>query len=76
MRGHRPKYKDMPEKEKAKARARSILRKAVRSGAIEKEPCKECGSKNSEAHHTDYAYPLDVDWLCRRCHMEEHGRAT
>jgi hypothetical protein len=26
-----------------------------------------------EMHHEDYSRPLYVKWLCRPCHMLEHG---
>ncbi len=28
-----------------------------------------------EGHHRDYSRPLEVDLLCRRCHMRVHGAA-
>jgi hypothetical protein len=26
-----------------------------------------------DAHHDDYARPLDVTWLCRRHHQQRHA---
>lgn len=53
-----------------KARARSKLKYAVRVGRIKRQPCKECGGMPSQAHHTDYRKPLDVQWLCSKHHGE------
>ena len=40
------------------------------------KPCESCGSeRNVVRHHDDYARPLDVRFLCRRCHAFVHGRA-
>lgn len=39
---------------------------------IEKRPCAVCGSENAQAHHHDYARPLDVEWLCPKHHAEAH----
>jgi hypothetical protein len=55
-------------------RARRKLEYAVKAGNIEKHPCAKCGSPASNGHHTDYSKPLDVVWLCRKHHDEEHAR--
>lgn len=47
---------------------------AVTSGKIKKSPCSKCGNPKSEMHHPDYYKPLDVLWLCRACHIQEHRR--
>jgi hypothetical protein len=33
-------------------------------------PCSVCGAEPTEAHHQDYAKPLDVQWLCKSHHHE------
>ena len=57
--------------------ARKILRNAVASGKVSKPlDCENCGVNNTvlEGHHEDYSNPLDVVWLCRRCHMALHRK--
>jgi ribosomal protein S27AE len=54
--------------------ARSTANVAVRRGVLKREPCSKCGEKIAEKHHHDYSKPLDVTWLCRKCHMQEHKR--
>lgn len=54
-------------------RARGRVAYAVRNGLIVKQPCR-CGSTKVQAHNHDYSKPLDVEWLCFKCHREdEHG---
>lgn len=48
-------------------------RRAIESGRIERQPCSQCGVAEAEAHHDDYTKPLEVRWLCRRCHRRHHA---
>lgn len=57
-----------------KKRARWLLRHAIRKGIVKKMPCRECGSVDSQAHHSDYNKPLDVIWLCSKHHHEWHSQ--
>lgn len=37
------------------------------------QTCPRCNKRGMvEAHHKDYARPLEVTWLCRDCHWIEH----
>ena len=58
--------------DKKKYVARNVVNNAVRDGRLQKSCCcKRCGSeKKIQAHHGDYAKPLDVVWLCEKCHNE------
>ena len=55
-------------------RAKAIVGYAVRRGILERKPCERCGNQKAEAHHPDYSKPLDVIWLCHKCHCKEHAR--
>lgn len=69
------KYRKIVKKKRTnliKEASRLILRYAVKDGTIQKLPCVVCAEPKSEAHHTDYSKPLDVTWLCRKHHMEQH----
>lgn len=50
----------------AKVRARNAAR------VLTRQPCEECGAFPADAHHDDYARPLDVRWLCETHHGIEH----
>lgn len=55
-------------------RAQTALNNAVRDGKLERKPCEICASTTSvHGHHKDYAKPLDVIWLCARCHHRLHA---
>jgi len=54
--------------------AHGVVAQALKSGTIEKGPCHFCGTTEAvEGHHNDYSKPLDVVWLCRRCHRKLHA---
>lgn len=58
-----------------KYKARTAVSNALRSGRLLKGSCEVCGSAQVQAHHHDYAKPLDVRWLCFVHHREhEHGQ--
>ena len=70
-----------PEKE----RARRILQQAVRCKRVTKpNHCQRCTTPVPDprllhGHHHDYTQPLNVEWICPRCHGLEHrlkGRAA
>jgi hypothetical protein len=54
--------------------AHNKLRWAIESGQITPPGvCSRCGHRGSvEAHHPDYAKPLEVAWLCMPCHKQTH----
>jgi len=60
-----------PEREAA---YRAVAR-AIRSGRLVRPAeCPGCGeAKPVHAHHEDYQRPLDVTWLCPRCHRHHHA---
>jgi len=59
-------YGRLPEK----LRARGLVNTHIRRGKIKKPICcGRCGRKTSlQAHHPDYSKPLEIRWLCLRCH--------
>jgi hypothetical protein len=53
--------------------ARAFARVYWLRGKLRQKPCRHCGDAKSERHHPDYARPLLVIWLCRRCHFRLHA---
>lgn len=56
-----------------------IVQRAVAGGRLRAPgACSHCGIPNVRlhAHHDDYSRPLDVRWLCSKCHVAEHQYNT
>ena len=55
-------------------KANYSITNAVRDGRIIKpDNCESCGKKcNPEGHHDDYSEPMNVRWLCTKCHKQWH----
>ena len=47
---------------------------ALRSGRLSRpDYCESCKQQcRPEAHHCDYGKPLEVQWLCKACHVKWH----
>lgn len=56
--------------------AHSDVHRAVERGVLVRPTsCEKCGRAVSlHAHHEDYTKPLDVQWLCRSCHLRRHSQ--
>lgn len=55
-----------------KIRCRSATNVLILKNKIKKSPCVVCGSRKSEAHHTDYKNPKNVIFLCSKHHVKQH----
>ena len=62
-------------------RAAHVVEKAIKKGIIiPSATCEVCGATKTfrdgrrgiQAHHDDYNKPLEVRWLCQKCHHEWH----
>lgn len=59
------------KKHRAKQDCREETNKAIRKGdLIRPNECSSCKERKDiiQAHHEDYAKPLDVIWVCPPCH--------
>ncbi len=65
---NRAKY---PEKNRIRDRTNKRIN---RDRTLIRQPCEVCGNKDSEAHHCNYEYPLNVNWLCKEHHVELHNK--
>jgi ribosomal protein S27AE len=80
--GYAPKWRSKEATKRAKKkwaenhrdekRARDRVCHAVHTGKlIRPDFCSKCSSIGRvEAHHEDYSRPLDVIWLCKKCHAK------
>lgn len=66
---------------KSSDKAQNILEEAIEKGRVQrKNICEICGESGKfsdgrtkiQAHHCDYNKPLEVMWLCQKCHHEWH----
>ncbi len=67
-----------PAKAKAHVPVWDALRTALRNGSVIRPgSCEDCGiACVPHGHHDDYAKPLDVRWLCAKCHAAVHRVAA
>ena len=56
-----------------KTRVVSAANYAIKTGKLIRQPCEVCGAEKVDAHHDDYAKPLEVRWLCRSHHKQHHA---
>jgi hypothetical protein len=61
----------IPQQKKIKCRA--YAQKALEGGKLTRQPCERCCDLKTEMHHEDYDKPLEVNWLCRECHLDLHN---
>jgi hypothetical protein len=55
-------------------RAQNAVNNAIRDKKLIKQSCQLCGAtEHVHGHHKDYARPLDVTWLCAKCHGRVHA---
>ena len=61
-----------------KYKAQTAVGNAVRDGRLVKgDVCERCGAEDHiHAHHSDYSKPLEVEWLCARCHHVGHSEVA
>src|SRR5258708_32459592 len=59
-------------------KATQTLRNAVMRGKVPKPiRCEQCQAKGKiHGHHADCSKPLEVRWLCVKCHERTHHEAT
>ena len=57
-----------------KVNAKNVVWSHLLTGRLQKMPCEICADPVSDAHHDDYAKPLEIRWLCRRHHAQWHAK--
>lgn len=67
-------YLTIGKNTKTKHYARTYANTYLKRGKLKKKPCEVCGASEVEMHHEDYSKPLQVNWLCRKHHMDNHKK--
>lgn len=62
------------DKNPLKCKARLAVHYAIKTGKLIRSGiCENCSdSSTTQAHHIDYTKPLEVNWLCGKCHNTIH----
>ena len=64
----------LTEEQRIKDRARSYANVYQKRGKLTPQGCSVKGCNHpAEKHHHDYSKPLDVEWMCRKHHLQSHG---
>lgn len=58
--------------DKRRTKCHNAVKRAIKSGDLNRLPCEKCGNEKSYAHHEDYDKPLEVIFLCQPCHKQRH----
>lgn len=63
------------ERNPEKRKAHIAVGNAVRDGKLVKpDSCPKCGRESRIiGHHSDYSKPLEVEWMCNKCHHSLHA---
>lgn len=59
-------------KNQLKIKARRQIEYRIRNGRLKQLPCSVCKLLPTEAHHPDYSKPLEIIWLCKEHHANQH----
>ena len=60
------------DEQKARTRFQSYV--LATTGIVPRKPCRDCGAEKVQIHHEDYTDPLNITWLCQKCHGALHGK--
>ena len=61
----------------------NMVEYAIHRGILQRrEACEQCGKSGAfkngrsmiEGHHADYNKPLEIQWLCKKCHHNWHSK--